>query len=61
MKFEYAKLVGYMGIYQGTLRREVEIEFGHNRITMIKGPNGCGKSTLLSALSVYPDNNGCCR
>lgn len=59
MKFEYAKLVGYMGIYQGTLRREVEIEFGHNRITMIKGPNGCGKSTLLSALSVYPDNNGC--
>ena len=26
MKFEYAKLVGYMGIYQGTLRREVEID-----------------------------------
>lgn len=59
MKFEYIELTGYIGLYQGTLKNNVKIQFGKNRITMIKGPNGSGKSTLLSAMNIYPDSNTC--
>lgn len=57
MKIETLELIGYKGIYQGTLKNHIKINFGLNRITLICGPNGSGKSTLLSAASIYPDNN----
>lgn len=57
MRIETLELIGYKGIYQGTLKNHIKINFGLNRITLICGPNGSGKSTLLSAASIYPDNN----
>lgn len=57
MRFESIELKGYIGLYQGTLKTDVKINFGKNRITMISGPNGSGKSTLQKAMTLYPDSN----
>ena len=57
MRFESIELKGYIGLYQGTLKTDIKINFGKNRITMITGPNGSGKSTLQKAMTIYPDSN----
>ena len=59
MRFLYAKLTGYIGIYNGLGLNSIEIDFSKakNNITVISGANGCGKSTLLNALNVFPDSN----
>lgn len=57
MRFESIELKGYIGLYQGTLKTDIKINFGKNRITMISGPNGSGKSTLQKAMTLYPDSN----
>ena len=59
MRFLYAKLVGYIGIYNGLGKTELEIDFtkSKNNITVINGPNGCGKSTLLKSLNIIPHGN----
>ena len=59
MRILYAKLVGYVGIYNGLGKTELEIDFtrGKNHICVISGANGCGKSTLLNALNILPDEN----
>lgn len=59
MRFTYARLKGYIGIYNGLGLRELEIDFSSSkhRITVISGINGCGKSTLMNSLSILPDNS----
>ena len=59
MRFTHVRLVNYIGIYQGCMLNEINIDFTKckNRICMIKADNGGGKSTLLKALSVFPDSN----
>ena len=61
MRILYAKLNGYVGIYNGLGKSELEIDFtkSRNRICVISGSNGSGKSTLLNALNVLPDGNEC--
>lgn len=61
MRILYAKLVGYIGIYNGLGKTEIEIDFtrSKNHICVISGPNGCGKSTILNALNILPDDNIC--
>lgn len=60
MRIVYAKLDGFIGIYNGLGLTELEIDFSksRNHICVISGPNGCGKSTLLNALNLLPDNSG---
>lgn len=59
MRFLYAKLTGYVGIYNGLGLTELEIDFSKSKykVCTISGPNGCGKSTLLNALNILPDGN----
>lgn len=59
MRFGEIKLTGYAGIYQGTLKKELYIDFTKckNRIITIIGDNGSGKSTLLRSITIFPDNN----
>lgn len=57
MKLLYAKLHGYIGLYQGSNIKDIEIKFGDSRITVIRGRNGSGKSTLADALGPFPDAN----
>lgn len=59
MRFLYAKLVGYIGLYNGLGLKEITIDFtrSQNKICTITGPNGCGKSSLLNALNILPDGN----
>ena len=59
MRFLYAKLSGYVGIYNGLGLENIEIDFTRcqNKICVVIGPNGCGKSTLLNALNILPDGN----
>lgn len=59
MRFKWIKLVGYGGIWQGMLKKEIYIDFTktNSKIITILGDNGSGKSTLLKALSVFPDDN----
>lgn len=59
MRFLYAKLTGYIGIYNGLGLSSIDIDFSKakNKVCVISGPNGVGKSTLLNALNVMPDGN----
>lgn len=59
MRFLYAKLTGYIGIYNGLGLESIEIDFSKakNKICVISGPNGVGKSTINNALSILPDGN----
>src|SRR5574344_727092 len=59
MRFLYAKLTGYIGIYNGLRLSSIDIDFSKakNKVCVISGPNGVGKSTLLNALNVMPDGN----
>lgn len=59
MKFKWIKLIGYGGIWQGILQKEIYIDFTktNSRIITILGDNGSGKSTLLNALNIFPDDN----
>lgn len=58
MRLLYVHLVGYVGIYNGLGKKQIEIDFTKckNNICVISGPNGCGKSTLLNALNILPDS-----
>ena len=59
MKILYVKLVGYIGIYYGLGKQELELDLskGYNRITVITGQNASGKSSLMQALHILPDDN----
>ena len=59
MKLLYAKLVNYIGIYNGMNLSYIEIDFTKckNNIVLIAGMNGSGKSTLQNALTILPDSN----
>ena len=63
MRLKYARLKGYIGIYNGMDGlTELEIDFSKakNKITIIAGKNGSGKSTLEKALATpLPDNSSC--
>ena len=55
MKILYLRLVNSAGIYAGTSKREIEIDFtkGKNNIVMLFGGNGSGKTTLMSSLHPF--------
>lgn len=55
MKITYIKLKNFIGIYAGTGKSEIEIDFknGSNKIALLLGSNGSGKSTLLSTLHPF--------
>ena len=57
MKITYITLKNYIGIFNGTGRREINFNFSFNKnpIIVIEGANGSGKSTLLNALHPFPD------
>ena len=59
MKFLYARLVNYAGIYNGLKLNEIYIDLRKckNNIVVIKGKNGSGKSTIFNALHPLPDSN----
>lgn len=59
MKFLYARLVNYIGIYNGLRLNDIYIDFRKckNNIVVIKGKNGSGKSTIYNALHPLPDSN----
>jgi len=59
MKILYLKLVNSAGIYAGTSKRKIEIDFtkGTNNIVMLFGGNGSAKTTILSSL--HPFNSTC--
>lgn len=59
MRYLYAKLTNYIGLYNGMGLETIEIDFTKckNNIILITGHNGCGKSTLMDALSPFPDSN----
>lgn len=61
MRFLYARLVGYVGLYSGLGLKEIDIDFSkaRNKICVISGPNGVGKSTIINALNLMPDDNSC--
>ncbi len=58
MRFVYARLKGYIGIYNGLGLHEIQIDFSKckNRVVIISGKNGSGKSTILKALTPLPDS-----
>jgi phosphate transport system ATP-binding protein len=45
---------GYYGDKVGV--KDINVDFGKNRITAIIGPSGCGKSTLLRSINRMNDN-----
>jgi len=55
MKIKYIKLENFIGIYIGTGRYKLEIDFekSENRIIMLEGANGKGKTSLLSTLHPF--------
>ena len=55
MKITYIKLVNFTGIYVGTGKTELEIDFSNNKnkIVMLLGGNGSGKTTLMSLLTPF--------
>jgi len=59
MKILYLRLLNSAGIYAGTSKRKIEIDFtkGNNNIVMLFGGNGSGKSTIISSL--HPFNSTC--
>jgi len=59
MKILYLRLVNSAGIYAGTSKRKIDIDFtkGNNNIIMLFGGNGSGKSTIISSL--HPFNSTC--
>jgi DNA repair exonuclease SbcCD ATPase subunit len=52
MKIKYLLLENFSGIYAGTNKTKLEIDFKNNknRIIVFNGENGCGKSTCLSLM-----------
>jgi len=65
MKYTYLRLKNFIGIYAGTGRNEIEINFKRNfngskitrnKIIMLIGPNGSGKSTILNSLTPIHSN-----
>lgn len=52
MKITYIKLENFLGIYAGTGRTELEVDFKNNKnkIIILNAGNGKGKTTLLSML-----------
>ena len=60
MKITYIKLENFIGIYAGTGKKSIEIDFtkkNKNKIIMLLGKNGSGKTTLMSALSPMRGTN----
>lgn len=60
MKITYLKLENFIGIYAGTLKKSIEIDFtknNKNKIIMLLGKNGAGKSVILSALTPLRGTN----
>lgn len=60
MKITYIKLENFIGIYAGTGRKILEIDFekkNNNKIIMLLGKNGSGKTVLLSSLTPMRSNN----
>jgi DNA repair exonuclease SbcCD ATPase subunit len=58
MRITYIKLKNFIGIYNGTGKTELEIDFSKknkNRIIILAGENGSGKTTLLSTLHPFAD------
>lgn len=55
MKILYLRLKNSAGIYAGTGRREITIDFNksNNNMIMLFGGNGSGKSTILSSLNPF--------
>jgi len=57
VKITYLKAVNFAGIYAGTGRREIEIDFtkGNNKIVMLLGGNGSGKAQPNDSIIYTPD------
>ena len=55
MKISYIKLINVAGLYVGSNKNEIEINFdnSNNKIVSIIAPNGCGKTVLLSSLHPF--------
>lgn len=55
MRITYLKLENVAGLYVGTGRKVIEIDFvgSQNTIVSIQGNNGAGKSVLISALTPF--------
>lgn len=58
MKITRLKLKNFIGIYNGTGKEEIEINFPNNGVhmNMLLGKNGSGKSTILSQLTPFKDS-----
>lgn len=59
MRFLYINLVGYIGIYNGMGKENIELDLSNskNKTTIISGANGTGKSTIIKAINLLPDSN----
>ena len=59
MKILYLELHNYAGIFAGTGKTKITIDFRNskNEIVMLFGKNGSGKSTILSALHPFMGSN----
>ena len=57
MRLIYAKIRNLIGVYRGSGKKEIEIDFTKCKsgIILIIGGNGSGKSTLLNTLDPLPD------
>jgi ABC-type cobalamin/Fe3+-siderophores transport system ATPase subunit len=55
MKISYIRLENVVGIYVGSNKDFIEIDFtdSRNKIICIEGANGSGKSVLLSSLTPF--------
>lgn len=62
MKITYFKAKNFIGIYAGTGRNEIEIDFeknSMNEIILLLGDNGSGKSTLASIANPFRETFDC--
>lgn len=59
MRYVDIYLKGYIGVLNGTHRKEIFIDLSKsmNKIIVIKGKNGGGKSSIMKTINLYPDSN----
>lgn len=59
MRYVNIYLKGYIGVLNGTHKKEIFIDLSKskNKIIVIKAKNGGGKSSIIRSINLYPDSN----